>query len=307
MLAVLGSLLMLIYPLFFNGFFYSSDKLERASIIQSSFFVRIPFYAALFICFCLYATKDKSHQYGRFILFIVIGFVTLVDMNREFLIAFGLICMVRHFNLHGSNIIPKGFWGFIIIISLALFVLLAAKPLYYLIVLGSVYDGGFANYGEVVNWYRWLDYANLRDIDISIVQRNDLNYSLQALVYPFSSYDSASKIWFNEILGYQDVGRTFGYSGVLWVSYYFKGPLIMVPWLILFWLYSLSYFKNNLALKVLFMFGLTLITYRFFRSEWPLVLKTFLWTFIYPGVVFLLLSRMVFRKSFVPFNPQRKA
>ena len=68
---------------------------------------------------------------------------------------------------------------------LALFVLLAAKPLYYLIVLGSVYDGGFANYGEVVNWYRWLDYANLRDIDISIVQRNDLNYSLQALVYPF--------------------------------------------------------------------------------------------------------------------------
>lgn len=306
LLAIFGTLLMLISQLFFDGLFYSSDKIARSAVISSSFYIRIPFYAALFICFCLYATKDKSHQYGRFILFMVIGFVTLLDMNREFLIAYGIIFLIRHFNLHGWNLIPSGFWGFVIITTGALFVLLAAKPLYYLIMLGSIYDGGFANFGEAVNWYRWLDFANTRDIDLSIVQRNDLYYSLQALVYPFSSVDSASKIWFNEILGYEDVGRTFGYSGVLWLSYYFKGPLIMMPWLLIFWFYSLSFFRKELILKVLVTFGLALITYRFFRSEWPLVLKTFLWTFIYPGVVFLLLSRMVIRKSYVPFAPQRK-
>ena len=80
----------------------------------------------------------------------------------------------------------------------------------------------------------------------------------------------------------------------------------MMPWLLIFWFYSLSFFRKELILKVLVTFGLALITYRFFRSEWPLVLKTFLWTFIYPGVVFLLLSRMVIRKSYVPFAPQRK-
>ena len=42
----------------------------------------------------------------------------------------------------------KWFWGFIIITT-ELFVLLAAKPLYYLIMLGSIYDGGFANFEKL--------------------------------------------------------------------------------------------------------------------------------------------------------------
>ena len=95
LLAVLGSLLVLFTHYSLMAFSTHLINWKRASIIQSSFFVRIPL-CFIYCCFCLYATKDKSHQYGRFILFIVIGFVTLVDMNREFLIAFGLICMVRH-------------------------------------------------------------------------------------------------------------------------------------------------------------------------------------------------------------------
>lgn len=292
-----SQLIMLGY-FFYGGMEYlSSSKVDRYEQVNSLIFLRIPFYASLFCLIILVSEVHKRFVFIKNLLIYMAVFIGVFEMNRELLIIIGLLIVIKLYKHNGRVIIPQGIVGFLIIILSAIFFLVLLKPLLYLVVLGEHYDGGFINFGETVNWYRWLDYAQSRSIDLSQVQKNDFQYSIASFLLPYSPFDSASKIWFRDILGHDYAGMTYGYSGVLWLSHYFKGWTISIPWMSLFYLYSCN-FKVQRGLAIILQIGLAVVSYRFFRSEWPLVLKTYLWVFFYPTVIFFIVSRLrVMNKS----------
>ena len=287
----IAQLVMLAYFLYGGVDYLTSGKVERYEQGSTLLFLRIPFYASL-ICLILLVCEGGQRFSGikNLLIFFAIG-ISIIEMNRELLIIVALLCAIRLYKNNNRLVIPQGFFGFIVIIFAAIFFLVFLKPLLYLIVLGRQYDGGLINFGEAVNWYRWLDYAATRSVDLSQVQRNDLNYSLASIVLPYSPFESASKLWFRDVLGNDHVGMTYGYSGVLWLSHYFKSWTIMLPWMLLFYLYSFN-FKVQGGVGMILQVGLAIVSYRFFRSEWPLVLKTYLWLFVYPSVILFMCSRL---------------
>lgn len=275
-----------------NGLdYFSADKVERSGSIASSFILRPPFYAFIVCLVILYSDTSNSYKKIKSLFFYILLLISVIEMNRELIILSGIIFLIRFNKIYGKLLIPKGITGFVLIMTSTVFVLIFLKPIMYIFLLGIPYDGGFFNYGETVNWYRWLDYSITRDTDIASVQRNDFLYSIYSIFLPYNPVDSASKIWFIEVLGNAEEGRTYGYSGVLWLSYYLTGPSIALGWMFLFFIYS-SKFSNNQIIQIIIYIGLLMVTYRFFRSEWPLVLKTILWTFIYPSFIFYYLSRL---------------
>jgi len=114
---------------------------------------------------------------------------------------------------------------------------------------------------------------------------------LNSIIYPFSYFDSASKIFFEEILKNTYSGMTYGYSGLIWTDYYFNGYFLTLPWIFLSIIYSKSFFNNNDFLRITFSLILIIISYRFFRSEWPLVIKTMLWVYFYPTLILYFLIK----------------
>ena len=53
-----------------------------------------------------------------------------------------------------------------------------------------------------------------------------------------------------------------------------------------------DFFSKNDFLRITFSLILIIICYRFFRSEWPLVIKTMLWVYFYPTLIlYFLLKR----------------
>lgn len=278
---------------FINGADYIfKTKIDRSAAIAKYFYFRIPLYASMILLAVLYSDSSRILKRQKSVIFYLMLFVAFVEMNRELLVMMGLLFIIRHFFLYQRLLVPKGVFGFIYLFLLSIALLLVVKPLLYLIILKQEYDGGFINFGETVNWYRWLIYAEDNNVDLGAVQKNDFWYTINSIFLPYSHYDSASKIWFGDILGNEDVGRTFGYSGVLWLSYYFDGWWIMFPWFFLFFLYSVRWSRNN-VIQIIFTVGLTLISFRFFRSEWPLVLKTFLWAILYPSFLIFIFSSLV--------------
>lgn len=300
-LAFVGISGMLIFFAYFGSSYVLSDKILRSETINDTFFIRIPFYASISCAFILYSDKDCRYRKTRELIFYLILFVSLVEMNRELLLAVGLLFVFKHYQQHRRLLIPSGFFGFIVIILMLVFFLVLLKPLLYLTILGSQYDGGFLNFGETVNWYKWLDYKAVNDVDLSEVQKNDFSYALFSIFLPYSPVDSASAIWFREVLGNSDIGRTYGYSGVLWLSRYLSDTLISLPWIFVFYIYSLRWSRRN-TINIIIGLGLCLISFRFFRSEWPLVLKTYIWTFLYPSLLFYTLSRFTFNKVSWRYN-----
>lgn len=280
-IGVIGMLLFFIS----SGWDYlSSDKVDRSDEIAIYFFIRIPFYVSLISVFILYCETSKRYGIWKSTLYYMILAVSIIEMSREFLLFCCLLFIVRfHYN-RGILLIPTGLPGFFVILVTTLSFLLFLKPFLYVVVLGQSYDGGLWNFGETVNWYRWLDYASINQVDLSEVQKNDGLYTLTSFFMPYSSFDSASKIWFHDILGNDGNGRTFGYSGVLWASKYLEHAWIALAWVGLFFLYACRWSKNN-VISLIIAVGLCLVSYRFFRSEWPLVLKTLIWTYVYPGII----------------------
>lgn len=296
LLSLVGISGMVIFFIYFGSNYLLSDKVLRSETINQTFFIRIPFYASILCAFVLFTDKECRYRKTKSLIFYLILIISLLEMNRELLLAVGLLYVFKHYQLYHRLLIPSGFIGLITILVVLIFFLVLIKPILYLTILGTSYDGGFLNFGETINWYKWLDYSAENNIDLTVVQRNDGWYSLFSLILPYSPVESASAIWFREILGNTDIGRTFGYSGVLWLSHYFSGAMICLPWILIFYFYSLRWCQSNIV-NIIIGFGLCLISFRFFRSEWPLVLKTYLWTFLYPGLVYYTLSRLSFRKT----------
>lgn len=288
LLSMVGAFVFLAFLIFSGKSYFFADKVSRSSHIAEWFFLRIPLYVAY--VFSIILQFSPLRFFLRFLLLALLSLVTLVEMNREFLIVLSIGWAALLWRDFRCKVVPPGLVGGFVVVLGLVFVLILAKPLMYILILGQQYDGGFLNFGETVNWARWFLYAQQNSVDLSSVQSQDLRYGLFAILLPYSPVSSSSAVWFSEVLMESDVGRTFGYSGILWLSHWFPGVFVAAPILILFWLYSRA--SGNHPLLVFLGVSLCLVSFRFWRSEWVLVEKTLLWTYFYPVALAWIVARL---------------
>jgi oligosaccharide repeat unit polymerase len=273
--------------------YLSMDKIERSPALRELYGVRILFfmspviyYLALMRC----AVVENALLRKVYLLYLMLYCaVTFVEINREMLLVLGVLalCWLGRFRKYFPPFFPRQ----LILIVLVLVLFFTLKGLLYPIFFATTYEGGLLSFGEVINWARWTVYAFDNGIDIEQLHRNDWRYLANALVFPFSAHESASAIWFREVLQMESVGQTYGYSGIL--SWYSLGGwvgVLMFPALLGF--VSVILDRRASPLAALATFCLVLVSFRFFRSEYVLVIKTYLWQFFYPGLLFLFLSRL---------------
>lgn len=275
--------------------YFRMDKIERSQLISQYFVFRVGFWASSILVILLICEKERRFRRAKAGLIVAMFSILVLEGSRELLLIVGVQFIFYQWFFKKRLIFPQGFSGFLAFIFLLFFVTVLFKPIFYIITVGEFYDGGWLNFGELVNWYRWLNQSYVDGIDVAYVQRNDLLYLVQAFYLPFSTVESSSSVWFTEILGNEEgQGRTYGYSGVLWLSAYFPGLTIMLPWLATGVLFSLFANARKPA-SFLFVFAVCLVSYRLFRSEWVLVVKTVLWLFFYPSFLIFTFARFRLR------------
>jgi hypothetical protein len=288
-LLALGSCMYVLAP---PGYL-SMDKVERAPTLRALYGIRIlllispvVYYLALNTVRGVQSTALRKLYAVYLILYAA---VSLVEINREMLLALGVLILCWAGRFH--NYLPRFFPTQVIYLLGAVTVFFTLKGILYPIFFASDYEGGAFAFGEVVNWARWTIYAFENEVDLARLHQGDLLYLLNALVFPASAFESASAIWFREILQLEGVGQTYGYSGLLsWYS--LGGPIgvFLIPAGLAFLAVAADRTPGTLCALATFCF--VLVAFRFFRSEYVLVLKTFLWQCFYPGLVFLAFSRI---------------
>lgn len=271
--------------------YLAAEKIERSAHISRFFFLRIPLYVAFVIGTLL--QMSMIHLRARYTLLWLLSLVALVEMNREFIVILSITWAAFLWREYRIKLIPPGLLGGCLLVLGLMFILFLAKPMMYFLVLGEVYDGGLMNFGETVNWARWLLYAEDNNVDITDVQKNDLLYGVYALFLPYSPVTSSSAEWFSNVLMEADLGRTFGYSGLLWLSRWFPGFFIYFPLVALFYLYGRI--SGGGVVRAILAIALAMVSFRFWRSEWVLVEKTLLWTYFYPAILCWLVARLRFK------------
>jgi hypothetical protein len=276
--------------------YLSMDKVERAPALRSLYAVRVLFFVSSVAYYLALMTSDVPQNVLMrklyFLYLTLLGAVTLIEINREMLLVLGILmlCWAGRFRNYYPRFFPRQF----VVIILVVLLFFTLKGLLYPIYFATTYEGGLLSFGEVVNWVRWTAYAFDHEVDIGELHRNDWRYLVNALVFPASAYESASAIWFREILQIDAVGQTYGYSGVL--SWYSVGGWIgvfVLPAILGFICAKLDASTHPIA--ALAAFCLVAVSFRFFRSEYVLVFKTYLWQFFYPGVLLFYLSRLRIR------------
>jgi hypothetical protein len=93
------------------------------------------------------------------------------------------------------------------------------------------------------------------------------------------------------VLGEDGIGQTYGYSGLLsWYSVSGHVGVVIIPLLIGFGAVKID--RSRSVVAAIASFGIALVAFRLFRSEYVLVIKTLLWQYFYPGVVVWFLARL---------------
>lgn len=291
----LGALgLMIIYYIMLGPGYFSADKITKYQMAVKYDFFQIPIRSASILFFLTLLGREKRFLKIKRLFLTVLFIICILEISRQLLLFCGIGFILYIWQTRRVCLFPSGILGVFTIIFLGVFIVFIFKPLFYLVVLGTPFSGGFDHYSELTNWFRWLNYAETRNIDISYVQRNDLRYSFQSFFLPFSTEPSSTKVWFSEVLGDDRDGITYGYSGLLWVSNYFSGIYLIIPFGLLFLFFRFFSKGNAGAIKLCVSFTIAIVSYRFFRSEWVLVQKASLWVYLYPCFLMLLFSRVRF-------------
>ena len=289
-LASLGIISFLIIYVYYGLEYFSLTKDLRYKYIK---FTEIPRILSLVTMIGLFVASVANHQYyplARKILVLLFWIISFIEINREMMIIMALTSSAHFFKNKKDKVESVKLLSLSTVI-IGGFVLIMTKPVLFILQYG-IYPENFFYISELSNWVRHFAFVKLRNIDISIVQQYDLQYFLNALIFPFSYFDSASKIFFEKILNNTYTGMTFGYSGLIWTDYYFNGYFLIFPWIFLSMIYGKTFFSKNDFLRITFSLILIIICYRFFRSEWPLVIKTMLWVYFYPTLIlYFLLKR----------------
>ena len=269
------------------------DKVERSPALRELYAVRILFfmspavyYVGLMRSNVVRSSLLKTYYATYLVLY---GFAALVEINREMLLILGVLvlCWLGRFRQSFPRFFPAQF----LLLAAGLVFFLTIKALLYPLFFASSFEGGLLSIGELVNWARWTMHAFRTEVDLSVLHRHDLEYLLNAVVFPVSGFESASAIWFREILSLEGVGQTYGYSGLLsW--YALGGPIGVFAFPFVLGFIAMALDRSSSAYSAIAGFCFTLVLFRFFRSEYVLVLKTFLWQYFYPALFFYVLSRI---------------
>jgi hypothetical protein len=273
--------------------YFDLDKVERAGALRQYYALRVSLFMSPVACYLALmhyrATRTACLRWLYGVYLVSYGLLSLVELNREMLLALGLLtlCWFARFNNWFPRFFPTQFC--LVLLALAFFTVL--KGVAYPILFGKEFEAGMFAIGEVINWVRWTNYAFEGQIDLAVLHANDWRYLLNAAVFPKSFYESSSAIWFRDVLGEDGIGQTYGYSGLLsWYSVSGHVGVVIIPLLIGFGAVKID--RSRSVVAAIASFGIALVAFRLFRSEYVLVIKTLLWQYFYPGVVVWFLARL---------------
>lgn len=284
-----GILSFLLIYFIFGPEYFSLSKEFRYKYIKSTEVPRIIAFVSMIGLFISSVSNEQHYQRFRKIIVTIFWIISFLEINREMIILMSLISYSKYLTrIKRTNKSIK--LVSVVFILIGAVIMIYFKPFVFYFQYGT-YPETFYNLSELTNWVRHYAYVYSYGIDISEVQKYDLQYFLNSLIFPYSYFSSASKIFYENILQNTYYGMTYGYSGLLWTNYYFKNYFLIIPWLLLSVFYSKTYFKKNDFLRIAFSLTLTILAFRFFRSEWPLVVKTGLWVYFYPSLILLFLVK----------------
>jgi hypothetical protein len=274
------------------------DKVARSQPLREGYPLRIFLFVSPLALYMAIsrgnAARSRCLEWIYWLYFILYGMISVIEINREMLMIWGvlILCWLGRYRGYLPRFLPSQL--LLLMAAIALFFVL--KGLLYPMFFGYSYDGGLWAFGEVVNWARWTMLTFENDINIAELHRYDFLYLLNAFVFPFSAVEGPSAIWFREVLGNEQIGATYGYSGLL--SWYSVGG-IFGAFAIPFGLGLLAMFLNRRSgpMAALASICFVLVAFRFVRSEYALVVKTYLWQFFYPGLFLLFLSKLRVARS----------
>lgn len=262
--------------------YFGMDKVERAQYVSSLYPARLGLFGCIvpLSSVCIHG-KGSTSESTRFLIhscFFLIFVFGMIELNREVFVCLGISWFfIKQYSekplrmLHIASFFILGLLG-----------MFTFKYFSYLILFSSEYEGGLFAVGELVNWARWTFTVLQNDYSISELQRNDINYLFQSIVYPFGLVPSSSELLFSEILGRTGRGESYGYSGPLW-TYRYGYIASFVLWATVF-TFFIRLEKSPKYTSTIIMLCIAMVSFRLFRSEWPLVLKTMLWTYLYPSI-----------------------
>ncbi|MDB2710175.1 hypothetical protein N9Y12_04070 [Candidatus Pelagibacter bacterium] len=289
LIATVGIVSFLIFYFILGAEYFSLTKDLRYKYIKSTEVPRIISFVSMIGLFVGSVSNKQYYQKYRKFIVIIFWIISFLEINREMILLMSFVSYSRflsNIKHTGKNI--KLISLFFIMMGALLMIF--SKPLLFYYQFGT-YPDSIYNVSELTNWLRHFAYVKINNFDVSEVQKYDLQYLLNAIIFPYSFFNSASKIFYEDILQNTYYGMTYGYSGLLWTNYYFKNYFLIIPWILLCIIYSKTYFKNNDFLRIAFSLILAILVYRFFRSEWPLVIKTGLWVYFYPTLILYFLIR----------------
>lgn len=279
--------------------YFLIDKSDRYELRNEFMVFRIGFYSAILSLTVLMMEESCRFQLWKLVLLFLALFFTMIEGDRQQMLILAFATVLAFWMRYRVCLMARGVKGFLVIVVFSVFILVLFKPLFYLIFLQKHYSGGWFHVSELTNWMRWDYLAYSQEVDLLHVQRNDLGYAIRSIFLPYSSVPSSTRIWFNEVLGCRaSSGITYGYSGPTWLSAWLNGPLLMLPWFLLACVVVMLVRIKRQYLKLILVLPIMFVCFRLFRSEWVLVLKTYLWMFVYPASIFYLLANLLLASLF---------
>lgn len=288
-IATVGIISFLLIYIFIGLEYFSLTKDLRYKYIKTTEVPRITSFVSIIGLFLCSVSNTQYYQKFRKIIVSLFWIISFLEINREMILLMSFVSYSSYLSKikHSQKSIT---FKSIFFLILGAFLMIFSKPILFYFQFGT-FPETFYNVSELTNWVRHYAFVKVNNIDISEVQKYDLQYLLNSIIFPYSFFYSASKIFYEDILQNTYYGMTYGYSGLLWTNYYFKNYFLSIPWMLLCLVYSKTYFKNNDFLRIAFSLILSVLVYRFFRSEWPLVIKTGLWVYFYPTLIMYFLIR----------------
>ena len=276
--------------------YFTIDKVTRYTVGSQLIYLKTGYWGSLSLLTALSIEGSRRFITCKTSLYALALLIGIIEGDRQILLILCFTSVFIFWARYNICLIPRGMNGAIIVIFVMTFITFFFKPIFYILFLGKHFDGGWFYASELFNWVRWEYYAKSNNIDISQVQINDIKYGLESIFLPFSSVDSSSRMWFNNVLGHKkSIGLTYGYSGTMWLGRWLPGLTIALPWFALcFLIHKITQSKDTL-LKYLLLLPLVFLLYRLFRSEWVLLLKLYLWLFLYPSLIIYYLSYSIYK------------
>ena len=190
LIATVGIISFLIIYFFLGAEYFSLTKDLRYKYIKSTEVPRIISFVSMIGLFVSSVSNKQYYQKYRKLIVTIFWIISFLEINREMILLMSFVSYSRFL----SNIKHTGRnikFISLFFIMLGALLMIFSKPILFYYQFGT-YPESIYNVSELTNWLRHFAYVKINNFDVSEVQKYDLQYLLNAIIFPYSFFNSAS-------------------------------------------------------------------------------------------------------------------